>query len=259
MLLSITNSCHMGCMHCMDDAKPCEEHMNFKTFIDAVSFFNQMGGIELVITGGEPTDNPEWMHMLKYALDTAHGSSGAGYAHITLTTNGMTIANNKDIQVYLLTLFEKYTGKLTVQVTHVDEYYPQVVNLDQKFFDLAPHVVVCKKIEAMYPMGRARKNNLPWSSKCSKCFNIRSAVRHFDSLATATLTLALKEKFCTPQVDIYGNIKLGESCLCPVVSNIYNSTEKIIKDIKNFKCSGCDIINKNLPKEYLMAIGEYEG
>lgn len=38
MIISITESCHMGCSHCMDDAKPCEKHMSMRTFQDAISF-----------------------------------------------------------------------------------------------------------------------------------------------------------------------------------------------------------------------------
>ena len=119
MIISITESCHMGCSHCMDDARPCDKHMSMRTFQDAISFFNQFGGIECLITGGEPTDNPEWIKMLEYALEHAHGSTGTGIAHITLTTNAMNIANNRDIQTYLLLLMQRYPGKLNIQVTHI--------------------------------------------------------------------------------------------------------------------------------------------
>jgi hypothetical protein len=242
----------------MDNACPSENHMSDRVFQDAISFFNQFGGLELVIAGGEPTDHPDWINMLKYALEKAHGSTGTGVAHITLATNAMNIAGNRDVQNYLMLLMDRYCGKLTVQVTHVDKYYPKKVDLSENFFKLDT-VAVCTEIEAMYPMGRARENNLPWNSKCSKCFNIRSAVRNMEDLSKATIMLALKGKFCTPQIDIYGNIKLGESALCPVASNIYKPTEEIIKDICNFTCKGCDFINNRLPEHYLRAIGETKG
>ena len=255
MLLKITRSCHMGCIHCLDDAIPCNDHMDMKTFQDAIDFFNQFGGIELIISGGEPTDNPLWANMIRYALDNTYGSTGTGICHVTLATNGMNIADNIDAQNYLMTLMDRYGDKFSIQVTHVDAYYPQKVDLSSNFFKLR-NVVVCKEIEAMYPIGRARDNNLPWSSKCSKCFNIRSAVRSIGDLANATLMLNLKNKFCTPQIDIHGNIKLGESRLCPVASSIYKPIEQIVSDICNFTCSRCDIINQKLPESYLNAIGE---
>ena len=255
MLLKITESCHMGCSHCLDDAKPCDNHMDMRTFEDAISFFNQFGGIELIISGGEPTDHPNWINMLEYALERTHGSTGTGVCHITLTTNGMNIANNRDAQDYLMFLMDRYNNKLSIQVTHIDKYYPQEVDFSSDFFK-CHHVVVCRNLEVIYPIGRARINNLPWQSKCSKCFNIRSAVRTTEDLGKATLMLNLKNKFCTPHVDIHGNIKLGESRLCPIASNIYKPTEQIIKDICNFTCSECDMINQKLPEAYLHAIGE---
>lgn len=252
MIISITESCHMGCSHCMDDAKPCMKHMSMRTFQDAISFFNQFGGIECVITGGEPTDNPEWLEMLKYALEHAHGSTGTGIAHITLATNGMNIAKSRDLQTYLMILMQKH-GNFNVQVTHVKEYYPIDVDFNTPFFDA---VGICTKIEAIYPMGRARDNKLPWQAKCSKCFNIRSATRSFRDLSKASIMLALRGKFCTPQVSISGELKLGESTLCPPCSSIYTGTEQLINDICNFHCNGCDMINKHLTSEQRKAIGE---
>ena len=253
MLISITESCHMGCPHCMDDAKPCDRHMNLQTFKDSIDFFNNYGGVECVITGGEPTDNSEWPRMIQYALDNAHGSTGTNVAHITLTTNGMNIVDNYDIQRWLLLKMEKYRKKLSIQVTHVDDLYPIDVSFPDSFLK---SVTIATEIESMYPMGRALQNNLPWNSKCSKCFNIRSLVRTYKRLDLATFILTTKFKFCTPQIDYQGYLKLGESCLCPRVSSIYKPINEIINDICNFTCRGCDIINKNLPDNYLEAIGE---
>lgn len=255
MIISITESCHMGCSHCMDDAKPCDKHMSMRTFQDAISFFNQFGGIECLLTGGEPTDNPEWIKMLEYALERAHGSTGTGVAHITLATNGMNITNKRDIQNYLLLLMQRYPGKLNIQVTHVDQYYPHHIDLSQDFFHCG-QVTVCDSIEAIYPMGRAKDNKLSWRAKCSKCFNIRSATRSFRDLNKASIMLAMMGKFCTPQVSINGEVKLGESTLCPPCSSIYTGTEQLINDICNFHCNGCDMINKHLTPEQRKAIGE---
>lgn len=255
MLISITEQCRMGCPHCMDNATPEGNHMSMDTFRDAIEFFNKYGGIECIITGGEPTENPMWIKMVRYALEHTHGSTGSNIAHVTLTTNAMNITNNRDIQNYLMLLMQKYNGKLSVQVTHVKGLYPIDVDLSDAFFSCSS-VAVCTEIEAMYPLGRARENNLPWQSKCSKCFNIRSAVRTYKSLNVATFLLATKMKFCTPRINWNGDVKLGESRICPTVCSIYDDNETIIRNICNFKCGGCDIINKSLPKNYLEAIGE---
>lgn len=248
----------MGCTHCMDDARPEGHDMNFDTFKDAIEFFNTYGGVECIITGGEPTENPEWDKMLEYALVNAKGSSDTRFCHVTLTTNGMNIAD-EDRTYYrarIASIISKYRDKLHVQVTHVPEYYP--IKLDFKKYPIfeSDRVCICDEIEYMYPQGRARDNNLPWNSKASKCFNIRSLVRQTKDLNQSVLTLNSMMKFCTPKIAWDGSIKLGESKLCPTVASIYDDPKDIVEKICNFRCSGCDIINKNLPDMYLKAIGE---
>jgi hypothetical protein len=239
----------------MDDAKPCNKHMSFETFKSAIDFFNHYGGVELVITGGEPTDNPSFIPMIIYALKHAYGSVGGNTCHVTLATNAMNIANDHDLQKYLLIFFDKYNDKFHIQVTHDDRYYPIPVDLSSNFFKM-PNVIICKEVRHIYPMGRARDNNLPWQSQCSKCFNFRSLIRTTQSIDKACITLALYNKYCTPQISIDGKLKLGESTLCPVCSDINNSHDKIVEDILNFHCNQCDIINKNLTIEQKQAIGE---
>ena len=139
---------------------------------------------------------------------------------------------------------------------HYDlRYYPIRINTDDDIFKLN-NVVFIDKVEHIYPMGRALDNNIKHDSVGSKCFNIRSITRNTKDLNNTFYQLFLRMKFCTPNVDIHGDIKLGESLLCPECSNIFKSDDEIVQDIVNFKCSKCDLINKKLPKEYRNAIGE---
>jgi len=252
MILSITESCSMGCIHCMNDAVSCDKHMDLATFKDSIKFFNKYGGIELIISGGEPTEHPEWIKFLTYALENARGPMNV--CHVTLTTNGKYFIGNQDLQKYMMILMDKYRD-FNIQITYDKRYYPEELNFDETFFYLTP-VVFCNKVEYIYPMGRAKNNNLPWNSKASKCFNIRSLVRNLKSLSQATLVLATKMKFCTPRINYDGRISLGESSLCPKICNIHEGEQTIVDKICKFKCDGCSIINDNLSKEYKMAIGE---
>ncbi len=255
MLISITEQCRMGCSHCMDNATPEGNHMSMDTFKKAVDFFNQYGSLEFIITGGEPTENPEWLNMISYAIRNVHGSNVLPMAHITLTTNGMNIVNNKDTQHALEDLISIGGGKFSVQVTHVGAYYPIDLKFHERFFR-NKNVFIATEIESMYPLGRAKENNLPWNSKCSKCFNIRSAVRSSNDLSTGIIMLASHWKFCTPRINWNGDIKLGESRICPTVATIYDSNEDITNNIRNFHCGICSEVNKQLTKEQLAAIGE---
>jgi hypothetical protein len=249
----------------MDDAKPTGRDMTFETFKNVVDFFNNSGSFEFIITGGEPTENPEFWDMLEYAANNIPSDRlivdgmpipAPFCGHITVTTNAMNLVNNPEAYNKIKYFKERYGGKKVMfQVTSVDEYYPIKIDKNDPIFSLDT-VILCTEIEAMYPMGRARDNNLPWQSKCSKCFNIRSTVRSTKSLSRSQLILNMRAKFCTPQIDIDGGIKLGESLLCPVVSNIYKPMNQIVEDICNFRCSNCNMVNKQLPKQHLEAIGE---
>ena len=105
----------------------------------------------------------------------------------------------------------------------------------------------------MYPQGRALDNNLPWDSRCSKCFNVRSISHQIPESSTLKdiehhlLTYA---KFCTPHIKINGDIGLGESDLCPSCASIYDDMETIMEKIRNFKCHKCDHVNEKLPNLY---------
>ena len=247
MLISITEVCRMGCLHCMDDAKPKGQHMSMETFQEAVNFFIRHDNSNFIMTGGEPTENPHFWEMVEYAAKRV--------PIVTVTTNGMNLVDNNDAYERINSLNKKYGEKILWQVTHVEKYYPQHINYFDKIFSLE-NVFLTTELEAIYPQGRARTNKLSWNSKGSKCFNIRSLARKFENFDLAIAGLKMKFKFCTPQIDIHGNIKLGESMLCPVASNIYKTPHKIVEDICNFKCSQCDIVNRRLPIQYLEAIGE---
>jgi len=53
ILLNITNKCNLACRHCYL-GRPGTEEISLKTFEKAVSQFEDMGGLKLMISGGEP-------------------------------------------------------------------------------------------------------------------------------------------------------------------------------------------------------------
>ena len=251
MMIKITEHCSMGCSHCMNNATPNDKHMNFDTFKKAVDFQKKYGGPFAIITGGEPTEHPEFEKFLGYIamyLNTFNSS------YITITTNGVWMQNNEK---FIKDLNHHYGNTIMFQVTNDKRYYPTLIDLSLPVFHY-DNVIVCDKVEQIYPQGRAVSNNLEWDSKASKCFNVRAITNQIEhkDLQTVIGMLAIKGKFCTPHIDVNGFIKLGESDLCPVCSHIDKVHDEIIQDILNFKCKQCDHINRNLPQEYRNIIGE---
>lgn len=248
MMIKITEKCSMGCTHCMNNASPNGSEMDFNTFKKALSFQEKYGGPFCIITGGEPTEHISWIMFVMYAL------SQLPHVYFTVTTNGVWMQSHfEEIENFN----KSYGDRLIFQVTNDKRYYPIHIDLSLPVFNL-PNVFVCDEIEHIYPQGRALDNNLEWESKGSKCFNIRAFVhqRPFMGLQDAINFLGMKGKFCTPHIDVNGNIKLGESDLCPICSNINKQEYEIITDILNFRCNLCNHVNKNLPEKYRKIIGE---
>lgn len=245
MLIKITDKCSMGCNHCLSDCTPNLNDMNLNTFIDSMSFYDKYCKNFLrpiIISGGEPTESSIFLDVIKYLIDNYNKNIS-----ITITTNGIWLSKNE----WLVQETKKYLSNCTFQVVMDDRYYPIQVDRNAPIFKYN-NVMLCDKVLNIYPQGRALNNNLSYQAKASKCFNIRAITKQLNtsSLSDILTFMTLKAKFCTPHIDIDGNIKLGESRLCPVCSSIYKTEKEIINDIINFKCYQCNFINENLPKIY---------
>lgn len=236
----------MGCNHCMSNCTPKGKHMKLHTFIDAIDFQLKYGGIFCLISGGEPTEHPYFIEMIKYANDAMHGVLGRVYS-ITVTTNGLWLTEN----VPFVKMMAKKYPNCIFQVVVDDRYYPVHVDESSKVFTYN-NVLLCRDVQRIYPQGRALINNLPWEAKASKCFNIRALTKQLktNSLVGILAILNAKGYFCTPHINIDGDILLGESALCPSASSIYKSEQEIIQSIMDFKCHACDFVNENLSDTY---------
>lgn len=250
MMIKITESCSMGCTHCMNNAKPCNKHMSEETFKDALQFQLKHGGPFCILTGGEPTEHPQFMKFVTMALETR--------CHVTVTTNGVWM---QDKYITVDGLCDQYAGPFW-QVTSDKRYYPVSIDTTLPVFH-RPNVVVCDELGPIYPQGRAVTNGLHCEAKGSKCFNIRAVVKQLYDQHGDRLTLdfvngmmLINQRMCTPHITVSGDIKLGESDLCPVCSNIYKPEKEIIQDILHFRCGQCSHINRNLTPQLLALIGE---
>lgn len=244
MLIKITDKCSMGCNHCLSDCTPNLRDMELNTFIDTMNFYDKYCksiSKPIFISGGEPTESSIFINAMTYLVDR--------YANIliTVTTNGLWLTENE----WLVKEMKKFLPNCMFQIVVDDRYYPTHVNESSPIFKY-DNVMLCHDVIQIYPQGRALKNNLPYRAKASKCFNIRAITKQMigSSLSDIFNTMCIYEKFCTPHIDIDGNIKLGESRLCPVCSNIYKTEKEIIHDIINFQCHQCDFLNENLPDLY---------
>ena len=248
MMIKITEKCSMYCGHCLNNATSHGSHMTLATFQKAIEFQKEYGGPFCIITGGEPTEHPLVPYFIGLFMEQLTD------CFVTVATNGVWMQDNES---FIRNMNEIYGPRLMFQVTNDKRYYPTRINLSLPVFELN-NVIVCEELARIYPQGRALFNDLEWESKGSKCFNVR-AITHqigIKDLRNIIGMLAVKQKFCTPHISINGEIKLGESDLCPACSHIDKTHDEIIKDILEFRCDGCKHVNDNLPHEYRQVIGE---
>ena len=248
MMIKITEHCSMGCSHCMNNATPNNKHMGIDVFENVLAFQKQYGGPFCLITGGEPTEHPAFTAFITLAM------TKLDYTYVTVATNGIWMQDNID---FIRNMNDLYKERLMFQVTNDSRYYPTHIDWTNPVFQL-DNVVICDKLERIYPQGRALDNNIEWESKASKCFNVRAMAHQVrvKDLGIIIGMLALKGKFCTPHIDINGYIKLGESDLCPVCSHINKPHDEIVNNILNFRCNGCNNVNNQLSDDYKKIIGE---
>lgn len=251
MMIKITERCTMGCKHCLNNAQPDGKDMDEITLLDCLEFLKQNNiGRFLVLSGGEPTEHRNFDKMMDTLIKWC--TNNQGYICIlTITTNGENIQNNPDQYKDYIERLNKVGTTLSYQISADVRYYPRRIQTHKRIFR-EPGFVLCDNcIESIYPKGRALDNNIPWNRISSQCFNVRALSKQgFITLSDIEKILLSKGKQCTPHIGIDGSIKLGESDLCPPCASIYNPQNYIIEKIQNFKCSGCDHINKNLPEQY---------
>lgn len=249
MLLKITEKCSMGCTHCMNSATPEGRHMSEKVLDDALEFIMKNHiGLHVVVSGGEPTEHPNFMEFMDKILNKLTWCSYP--VSIVITTNGLWCLEHPEESKSLV----RKTEYLQVfwQVSTDKRYYPKELPIHKKLWREPGFLLCTDCVEAVYPQGRALENDIPWSAKASRCFNVRAMSKQIPDASVFTLFngMAIRGYSCTPSIRVDGSISVGESDLCPSVTSIYDKPEDIIKKIQEFKCHKCDFINNKLPEMY---------
>ena len=235
MLIRVTNSCRMSCSHCMVDAKPGGRHMDMSVFAATLDFTSRVGVPLLIISGGEPTDHPDIVDMLKIGRSTG--------MLVSVLSNGMFLGEDAVRRDAILDACD------SVQVTNDPRFYPKRVDP----FD-HPKVVFEDRVRVLSPFGRA-KNSSSCTRQAPTCFNLRSIVRATGSLRVAIEVLAKRGRFCSPSVNVDGNVVCGEAPSCSSIGSVNDTLDEISKNIAELQCSRCGLVN-NLDKRHRTAIGE---
>ena len=240
MLIKITNSCAMGCSHCMENSLPSTDHMNLKTFMRALDFTERAEcevikagmPVMMMLSGGECTDNP-------LIIEMAHQVVKRGWV-LTILTHGLWLDN---VELRNELLRDDWKNVL-IQVTNDDRYYPRK---PPKFEH--PRVIYVDKLLVLSTIGRASRPTFDSKGLDPRIapgsFNFRSITRSCKSVPMAIKLLRARAclglaGFCTPSVTHEGIVVAGESRLCYPIGTVDSSNEELTAAVLSMgSCNRC--------------------
>ena len=242
MLLQITNRCHMGCPHCLDDATPNGPIMTDETCRNAVSFAKDSGERLLIVSGGEPTDHPRFFDMCRIV-----SQSGLCFS---ICSNGMFMGDPK--KEWQMEKVANLAGFCGGQIYSNPKWYRLHNQTIAKWNAQAPkwemlHLHLdTTDIRGMQDLGRAKNcpeaiaeaEASPYHNSClASCTTL---VQSEDSHEFFKL-MFMQHRFCTPLIDVAGNVHMSESWLCPSCGNVNTDTRDMLwLKMRSFRpCGGC--------------------
>ena len=264
MVIDLTYKCSMGCTHCMSDCNKNGEEMSLVILNDVCDFIENrkidtIQPLLLGISGGEIFEHTKIIECLDLIFDRFGSRKNIGFI---LASNGRILSETPEYLEYLSNMKSKYgKQKILVQITDDDRFYPTKLTQKQRYrleklgaiIEGVPGDKENRK-RCLYPQGRALINfdESYWNTKAPKCVNCRlMSYQGINTFKDLVQTMTNHMKNCTPTISPLGEIKLGESRLCPAIATIYNSDAEIFNNIRNCKCSNCQesirIFNENDP------------
>ena len=255
MLLQITNRCRMACPHCLDDANPYAPHMTEETCRRAVAFAKDSGDRLLIVSGGEPTEHPQLFDMCRIV-----SQSGLPFS---ICSNGMWLGDPK--KEWVMEKVCKLDGFCGGQLYSNSKWY-RLHNETMRKWEASRakwesmHLLMDNTdIRGMLDLGRARNcpeaiaeaERSPYHNSClSSCITLAQSADSHDFFNL----MHMQHRFCTPLIDVVGNVHMSESWLCPSCGNVNTDIRDVLwlKMHKFRPCGGClgckRYLSENTPK-----------
>ena len=222
MLIRITNRCHMGCSHCLVDARPDGDHMPLNVYAKALDFASATDGIVL-LSGGEPTEHPDILNYLRLAKAAVPASN------VAMLSNGAFLRDSREL----------LKEGILIQVTNDNRYYPERV----PYID---HENLCYTFEVptLIKLGRGRENI---GRHGPGCYNFRRAVLVTRNLSRAITLLRASAKFCSPSIGVDGTLRAGETPECFPFGTIWTRHYRLVQQLRRFDCDRCGLHDSLTP------------
>jgi hypothetical protein len=185
----------------------------------------------ILLSGGECTDNPDIVEMVKQVIDRKWIPM--------ILTHGLWL-DNEALRKELL----REDWGVLVQVTNDARYYPRKPPTFKH-----KNVFYVDQLSLLSTIGRAAnpkfdpKGLNPRAAPSS--FNFRSMVHHFRSVPEAIKALRIrgslgKSGFCVPSISHDGTVSAGESRFCFPIGTVDSSNEELTQAVLSMgSCNRC--------------------
>ena len=228
----------MECPHCMQESVPNGKHMTAETFAQVLAFCREALPLVVNITGGEPTEHPDWLRMVKCLLDLPS-------VHIvSILTNGAWIEDQAE-RIKMAKLIREAKGRVKVQVYSNPKYYQDhewTVYHEAQFRSIGCTPDFNSPI-FMQDLGRARKNCLEETEKnmyVPSCINSHLIAIQAQTFQQFFAMCTMAAKFCRPLIDPDGNIHMSESWRCQAVAHVSDGADRAFQKMRQSRpCGGC--------------------
>lgn len=229
----------MMCPHCMQDSKPTDPHMSDETFEKVLGFCEKASPLLVSVTGGEPTEHPQWHNFVKQLLQLPSRPL------VSILTNGQWI-EDKTTRLAMAALIRENKGRVMVQVYSNPKYYKDhewTVSHKSQFKSIGCITEFDSPIVAMQDLGRARKNcqeEIAGSDHMPSCINSFMIAWQSRSFSEFLMKAVQVGKFCRPLIAVDGYIHMSESALCPPVAHIDDGPDGAFSKMRDAApCGSC--------------------
>lgn len=240
MVIRITNYCNMNCAHCMEDSTTAGKHMSKDVLRRVVDFVTTIEAKSLQISGGEPTDHPQFEEYLDYILNNITNK-----CEITLLSNGENFVNSEETREIIYKFLQVSNANL--QITVDPKYYPakranHIISELGKIMTKNSRISKMSKLNnkisvvtdlnlGIIPIGRAKTNpDLVKDHSVrqgTSCFNMYSTLCHISNLSGMIQYVKSHSNtsLCKPLVTELGDLKFGEYEECTTIVNLMDYSD----------------------------------
>lgn len=252
MLIQITNRCQEGCKHCMQNSLPDGPHMTEEVFKRAIAFGKFLKVKMWVISGGEPTEHPQFYHFCKL-LNEALGKDGK--AAFTVVSNGTWYRDSEKVEmVKKLSRLRNFAG---MQVYTNKQWYKDYdfIMENKKGIESIEKIYIDTEPLYMQDLGRARMNKEAQEAVAENKYHMSCLNGHLLFAQLSPLRrlegFAREGMMCKPLIDFKGNVHLSESWYCQSFGNIMTDLHmEIFKSLKDGQpCCKCALGKKYLESD----------